>query len=1221
MDSAITRSLIENAADVGPVGGTDRIDDFSGAGGTVANAITDAVATSVIIDALEDLYQRDNDGISIENDGTTLINTVLTPTTIWPNSGVMGTDVLQPLGPNGSELVDLTTWGLGVVRLDMLPTVDISGLTAVEQEAVRAEIAKVSDNLIVTATRNRAGIDLYGIGGAGDEDNRGIHIITEAEILILAENTAETLQDGGNISLYGVGGGVPSGGLLQPANVIQIDSNGITDTLLEVDMSAADLPRLAADVYGEDSDGIYTQSDSRTLIRSDFVEPFVPTAPAGADWGGPVHTDSADLLIARRDIEVIGVGGVGIDENKGVNYNAGTGLFYESENANIRIDGTSGGMPAIIGQHLIVNAAAAGVANATIIDAISELYGHENIGVELAGGQVDIVSSGSSISAPNSKVSAVSVLGTGGNGSYANIGVDIHANELIDVSSQVGNVAVIGNGGGFPTAVITDASAAIDSINELPGLTPAQIAQLEPGASTGHIYGDFNYGIHTGAALTRIGSFYDEPDIGDPADGLTGVHAYGYRNGMQNRNPFFLGPGTVAKGTPKTDASESFVRVNRLDIPEIMAGQTGAGSDGRVEGREVVVAGRGGYGQSDNHGILQQGNDNRIVSLDADVDVDGLGGGIPDEVIAALNASHTGSMFDASISNLYGMDNHGVQLDGSGSGVQIGDEGNMEVNGTGGQGFAANKGILILGQNLYEAEEGNIIMVGTGGGILETFNGAYDAAANPGTREANFGIQVGSGSTIRSNFEAASADSPYEMKMDGLLVLDGQVGNNQGLGNDEVGEIRDIAAASYDHDLGAVSLDGVPRSTAIVDDAGVLISVSRVISDDAAIDIFANLDLLIRGESLVEATGDGDVAAVATRIIEVSGGTFIGTGGLKSNGDATITTIAWDQAPETGDHLGDRLGRLKVNSTSSIGGGDGAQLRLYGNRRGPNPQPFGTNVVEPHPTGFPFGTPAYSNEIDAGANFSAVPWTDIEQNNPGPNDPSLPVVNSGDHNLEFCTWEQEQWGVSFDMANRRSVSDSDRFSMTQAPSAYNFGNPDGVLGYHDDYVFYYPGRDLHGPQGYPIDMCPTMPFSCYLREHIGPMSYEEMMQSIFPGPGRDIAYGAGWIGATRGALGTSNFSAFLDAPFTVAGPGGVPLTLQGLSELLQFFEEASSGAYSISGNGNGSAETSAEENSSVFRTTYEHDASNPNWPEKLLQILPGTDISAIPVTAATDNQN
>jgi hypothetical protein len=54
-----------------------------------------------------------------------------------------------------------------------------------------------------------------------------------------------------------------------------------------------------------------------------------------------------------------------------------------------------------------------------------------------------------------------------------------------------------------------------------------------------------------------------------------------------------------------------------------------------------------------------------------------------------------------------------------------------------------------------------------------------------------------------------------------------------------------------------------------------------------------------------------------------------------------------------------------VDAGSFIGGSDGAQLRLYGNRRGPNPQSFGTNVVEPHPTDFPRETPAYSNEIAA----------------------------------------------------------------------------------------------------------------------------------------------------------------------------------------------------------------------------------------------------------------
>ena len=1221
MDSAVTRSLIENAADLASVAGTDRIDDLSGAGGTVASAITDPVATSVIIDAMRDLYQRDNDGIYLNSDGTTLISTTLTPTAIWPNSGVAGADVLQPLGPDGSELVDLTSWGLGTMRLDMLPTVDISGLTPEEQEAVRAEIAKVSDNLIVTATRNRADIDLHGIGGAGDEDARGIHIIADRNIRVLALNTADTSQDGGNISLYGVGGGIPSGELLQPTNVIHIDNNGITDTLLEVDLSAADLPRLAADVYGEDSDGIYTQSEQRTVIQSDFIEPFVPTAPAGADWGGPVHQNGADLLVAGRDIEVVGVGGVGIDENKGVNHNAGTGLFYSSDNANIRIAGTSGGMPSIIGQHLIVNAAAAGIANVPVINAISDLYGDENMGVELAGRLVSIVSNGASISAPNSQVSAISVIGTGGNGSYANIGVDIHGNRQIEILSGVGNVAVVGSGGGFPSAVITDTSAAIDSINELPGLSPSQVAMLRPGNSSGDIYGAANHGIHTRSQSTEIGSRYDEPDIGDPADGLNGVHVYGYRNGAEKRNPFFLGAGVVAQGTPKTDSTEGFVRVNRLDIPEIMAGQSGAGSNGRVEGREVVVAGYGGIGQDDNKGVFLQGGDSHIVSLDADVDVDGLGGGIPDEVIAALNASHPGAVFDTRISNLYGVNNHGVQIIGSDSGIQIDDEGRMEVNGTGGQGFASNKGILIRGANLYEAEEGDIVMVGTGGGILETFNREYDAAANPGTREENHGIHVELGSTIRSNFEAASSDDPYEMKTGGLLVLDGQVGNNQGLGNDEVGELRDIADASYDHDLGAVSLDGSPRATAIIDDAGLLISASRVISADADIDVFANLDLLIRSESTVETNGYGDVAAVATRIIEVSGGSFIGTGGLKSNGDPTLTTVAWDQASEAGDHLGDKLGRLKVDSVSSIGGGDGAQLRLYGNRRGPNPQPFGTNIVEPHPTDFLAGTPAYSNEIATGASFAAVPWTNVEQNNPGPNDPLLPVVNSGDHNLEFCTWEQEQWGVSFDLANRRSVSDSDRFSMTQAPSAYNFGNPDGVLGYNDEYVFYYPGPDLHAPDHFPVDMCPTLPFSCYLREHIGPMSYEQAMASVFPWMGSSFTYSGDWNGGTSSAFDTNDVSAFLQTPITVVGPDRTSLTVQGVNELITFFEIATPGAYTVSGNSHEQPTDAANQDDSSFHATYEHDSSDPTWREKLMHILSEGLVVPEPLTASLDGSN
>jgi hypothetical protein len=228
----------------------------------------------------------------------------------------------------------------------------------------------------------------------------------------------------------------------------------------------------------------------------------------------------------------------------------------------------------------------------------------------------------------------------------------------------------------------------------------------------------------------------------------------------------------------------------------------------------------------------------------------------------------------------------------------------------------------------------------------------------------------------------------------------------------------------------------------------------------------------------------------------------------------------------------------------------------------------------------------------------------VEQNhNPDPNDPSLPVVNSGDHNLEFCTWKQEQWGVSIDPANRRSVSDSDRFSMTQAPTAYNFGNPDGMLGYNDEYVFYYPGRDLHAPAGYPVDMCPTLPFSCYLREHIGPMSYEQALASVFPWMGSAFTYSGDWTGATGGALDTSGFSVFLQAPCTVAGPDRTYLILQGLSELISFFEAAAADAYTVSSNSNEQTSDAANQDDPKFHKIYEHDSSDPMWREELMHIL------------------
>lgn len=191
----------------------------------------------------------------------------------------------------------------------------------------------------------------------------------------------------------------------------------------------------------------------------------------------------------------------------------------------------------------------------------------------------------------------------------------------------------------------------------------------------------------------------------------------------------------------------------------------------------------------------------------------------------------------------------------------------------------------------------------------------------------------------------------------------------------------------------------------------------------------------------------------------------------------------------------------------------------------------------------------------------------------------------------------------------------------QAPSAYNFGNPDGVLGYNDEYVFYYPGPDLHAAPGYPVDMCPTLPFSCYLREHIGPMSYEQAMASVFPGMGSAFTYSGDWNGGTSSGFDTNDVSAFLQTPITVVGPDRTSLTVQGVNELITFFKMATLGAYAVSGNSHEQLADAVNPGDSAFHAIYEHDSSDPAWREKLMHILSESVVVSEPLTASLDGSN
>ena len=91
------------------------------------------------------------------------------------------------------------------------------------------DIAEAADTILLTAQISRADVKIEGRGGTGKGDNIGVHIMGLGAKVIADHATA---GDAGNIDIDGLGGGIPM-------DVLQIGSNGLTDTLLETDLTPA----------------------------------------------------------------------------------------------------------------------------------------------------------------------------------------------------------------------------------------------------------------------------------------------------------------------------------------------------------------------------------------------------------------------------------------------------------------------------------------------------------------------------------------------------------------------------------------------------------------------------------------------------------------------------------------------------------------------------------------------------------------------------------------------------------------------------------------------------------------------------------------------------------------------------------------------------------------------------------------------------------------------
>ncbi|MBI1312477.1 hypothetical protein GC176_14390 [bacterium] len=706
-------------------------------------------------------------------------------------------------------------------------------------------------------------ISVTGQGGTGSADaNHGVQFIGGA----VAASTG-TGSTAGTITLVGTGGSGTSSN-----QGVLIHSTGSAVTSVDGDIEIAgkggagsDSDNIGVFVFsGASIESTGTTSDAATIT-------IIGTGGSGtsSNIGVSLHTANARVETAHGSISISGQGGMATgDGNHGVQlFNGGSIVSTDTaaDAGGVTVYGT-GGTGTTANDGVLIQESGSTISS---VDGDIAVFGEGGSGTDAVSADIGVfIVSGGLVESTGTTADAanVSITGTGGSGTSANIGVAIHTSGA-QVKSVQGDITIGGQGG--------------------------------------NATGDTNHGVQLldGGSVSTTGVGLNAPEISITGTGGSGTESnYGVQLDSAGASISAVDGAIRIDGSGGTGSQVRHLGVSLSNGATIQS--TGTGSDAAT----ITVHGTGGTGTGSGTGVVVENSGTAITSIDGAVDIAGTGGGGAGD--------QNGGVWIL---------NGGV-IESTGTGT---DAATITIKGTGGSGGSDNRGVGIFGANsLVTTVKGDVQIDGTGGtgtgsgnqGVF-LYDGASIVSDGTGTDAGKITIAGTGGMGDSFNQGTMLEGSQTSIaSVDGDIFLSGTGGNGTGNGSDGVrlDGGSSILSTGTGNKAATVSIIGI-GGNATDHSHGVLIynPGTKLSSVDGAIDVSGtggqgtsgkNRGVWLIDGGIIESTGTSNTAAAIT-VRGIGGGNSgqSNTGFEISGGSSGIQTV-------NGSILIDGTGGIGANS-------------------------------------------------------------------------------------------------------------------------------------------------------------------------------------------------------------------------------------------------------------------------------------------------------------------
>lgn len=680
---------------------------------------------------------------------------------------------------------------------------------------------------------------------ADDSTSDNITIETSGTLVVSATATV-TNNDGGNVDFSASNGIVDAGTVLlfDDVTVTGGDSAADMDGNIHIDAAAAVL--VGAGVS----------------LSTDDAGSAVDAGAISVDAGGPVSLRvGASVTTDDGDITINGnVGGTFSGAFDGVEINETT---VRSDSGNIALTGTGGDDGSGNNDGIEISSSPGSLSLIQTTSGNITLDGTGGSGSNSEG--VEIEGDTAAVTAiVTTATGAIDITGVGGASGSLNSGIDIDNGAVVE-STGTGTITFHGTGGAVGNEnrgiQIQDFSA-VRSVNGNVLLTG--IGGADGGLNAGIDVSNNSSVLSTGAAtLTLDGTGGAD---GNETDGIF----------IHDTSAVTSTTGNIQL-TGRGGAAGSFLATGVSLFDDGVVQSLGTAT--------VTIVGFGGGATDASFGVLIQGADSSVTSVDGSIDIDGTGGGaaggIDNTGVLILDGGAVSSTGIATISitgaGQFGSNDDGVVIDGSGSSVSS-TGASIAITGTSNDA----KGIEISDSGVVTSVDGNIELNGTGG------------------TSGDAGIQLNS-SSVRS--------------VNGAIVIDGTSGTGQAVSLIAGSDVTGTGNASITmNGAGAIFMENGTTVTA---------ANSQLVDLTATLDVTISAVSTVGGEVQVESTsgsiidgGDAgvDITAAGASLRAVTG---IGSSGAFGALDTILSNLAFHNS--TSNNVGVRnTGSLTITAVDGL---------------------------------------------------------------------------------------------------------------------------------------------------------------------------------------------------------------------------------------------------------------------------------------------------------------